>query len=62
MNAIHQRHQILASLEVMDQAQREKVLSYIKGLLHYPAKENAHDKLRREGLKQIQQALKETKI
>lgn len=62
MNAIHQRHQILASLEVMDQAQREKVLNYIKGLLHYPVRENAYDKLKREGLKQIQQALKETKI
>jgi hypothetical protein len=62
MNAIHQRHQILASLELMDQAQREKVLSYIKGLLHYPTRENAQEKLKKEGLKQIQQALKETKI
>jgi hypothetical protein len=42
----------------MDQAQTEKVLHYIKGLLTYSKKETAHEKLKREALREIRMALR----
>lgn len=57
MTNIHQKHQILASLDSLDQAQTEKVLEYIKGLVT-PAKEAlGYRKLKREAMKEIRQAL-----
>jgi hypothetical protein len=58
MTTIHQKHQILESLSTMDQAQTEKVLHYIKGLLTYSKKETAHEKLKREALREIRMALR----
>jgi hypothetical protein len=58
MNSIHQKHQILASLESLDQVQAEQVLQYIKGLVYSKAEEASHEKLKREALKEIRQALR----
>lgn len=62
MKSIHQRHQILESLNSMDQAQTEKVLDFIKRMRNYPPQETAQQVLKREALKQIRQALQENKI
>jgi hypothetical protein len=57
MTTINQKHQILESLDALDHGQQEKVLDYIKGLL-YPSREDArHQKLKREAMKEIRQAL-----
>ena len=57
MTNIHHKHQILESLDSLNQAQAEKVLEYIKGLLT-PSKEGTgYRKLKREAMKEIRQAL-----
>jgi hypothetical protein len=57
MTNIHQKHQILESLDSLDQAQAEKVLEYIKGLM-VPARDGSrYQKLKREAMKEIRQAL-----
>ena len=55
MTNIHQKHQILESIEALDQTQAEQVLAYIKGLL--APDEAGHRKLKREAMKEIRQAL-----
>jgi tellurite resistance protein len=52
----NKKNQILESLDSLDQAQAENVLEYIKGLL--TSSETYHKKLKREAIKEIQQALK----
>jgi hypothetical protein len=57
MQSIHQRHQILESLNSLDQSQTEKVLEYIRSLLHTRKDETSHQRLKREALKEISLAL-----
>lgn len=57
MISIHQRHQILESLNSLDQGQTEKVLEYIRTLLHARKDESHHQKMKREALKEIRLAL-----
>lgn len=54
MTNIHQKHQLLESIEALDQTQAEQVLAYIQGLI---ARGEAHQKLKREAMKEIRQAL-----
>jgi hypothetical protein len=56
MTNIHQKHQILESIEAMDQTQAEQVLAYIKGLMA-PRDEAGQQRLKREAMKEIRQAL-----
>jgi hypothetical protein len=57
MTTIHQKHAILESLDSLDQTQTEKVLGYIKSLLYSSKDDATHQKLKREALKEIRQAL-----
>lgn len=49
-----QKHKILESLDSLDQAQTEKVLNYIEGMTQPLRNEQ---KVKREAMKQIRQAL-----
>lgn len=57
MTSIHQKHQILESLDSLDPSQTEKVLEYIRVLLYTKKEETSHQRLKREALKEIRQAL-----
>jgi len=57
MTTIHQKHEILESLDSLDQNQTEKVLQYIKGMLITNQDEATYKKFKREALKEIRQAL-----
>ncbi|AYB30469.1 hypothetical protein [Chryseolinea soli] len=57
MTTIHQKHAILESLDSLDQTQTEKVLAYIKSLVYSSKDDATHQKLKREALKEIRQAL-----
>jgi hypothetical protein len=57
MTNIHQKHEIVESLDSLDQGQAEKVLQYIKGLLITNQDEATYQKFKREALKEIRQAL-----
>jgi hypothetical protein len=61
MKAINQKYEILESLEALDHAQAEQVLTYIKGLLHKADNDNHYQTVKREALKQIRQALVSTR-
>jgi len=56
MTTNDQKHQILESLNSLDQGQTEKVLEYIKGL-QLPKAGAEYQKFKREALKEIRQAL-----
>ena len=56
MTSIHQKHEILESIESLDQTQAEQVLAYIKGLVG-SRDEAGYQKLKREAMKEIRQAL-----
>jgi hypothetical protein len=57
MTQINQKHQILESLDSLDQTQTNKVLDYIKSLL-YPVKDEMnYQNFKKEALKEIRQAL-----
>jgi hypothetical protein len=57
MTTTNQKYQILETLDTLDQAQTEKVLAYIKGLA-FPSREDAgYQRLKREAMKEIHQAL-----
>jgi hypothetical protein len=58
MITIHQKHQILESLDSMDAEQTEKVLSYIKRMLNLPVTERSHARLKNEALNEIKEALR----
>ena len=57
MTLFHQKHQILASLDSLDQGQTEKVLEYIKTIMYSKKDEASQRHLKREALKEIRQAL-----
>lgn len=54
------KNEILESLDSLDQSQADKVLEYIKGML--TSNETYHKKLKREAIKEIQQALNKRKL
>jgi len=58
MKALHHKHEILESIEALDQTQTEKVLEYIQGLLQSSKQDASHRKTKRDALKEIRQALK----
>ena len=57
MTAFNQKHQILESLDSLDEGQTEKVLEYIQGLLSNPQHDADYKQFKREALKEIRQAL-----
>ncbi|HEY3402817.1 MAG TPA: hypothetical protein VGK59_05475 [Ohtaekwangia sp.] len=57
MTVINQKHEILESLNSLDQGQTEKVLDYIKGLLYAPKSGAEYRRFKQEALKEIRQAL-----
>lgn len=57
MTTFNQKHQILASLEALDQGQTEKVLEYIQSLLLTPKKEADYKRFKKEAIREIRQAL-----
>lgn len=57
MTSIHQKHEILESLNSLDQSQAEKVLEYIKGLLYTTPDAASHKKFKQEAMKEIRRAL-----
>ena len=57
MTTINHKHKILASLDALDQAQTEKVLDYIKGLITGSREDASYQKVKREAMKEIRQAL-----
>ena len=57
MTTNSQKDQILESLQSLDQAQAQKVLDYIKGLVLTSRDDDRYQKLKREGLKEIRRAL-----
>jgi hypothetical protein len=57
MKTIDQKHQILESLDTLDQNQTEKVLNYINGLTNVPREDVRYQSLKREAIKEIRQAL-----
>ena len=60
MKTIYRKHEILESLDEMDQTQMEKVLSYIKGMLDSEAaKTRAYENFKSHALREIRQALSE---
>ena len=57
MTSFHQKNQILESLDSLDHGQTEKVLAYIRSLAHSRNDESAHQRLKREAMKEIRLAL-----
>ena len=55
----YKKHQIVESLHSMDQAQTEKVLAYVKTLLHTSPHETAYERFKKNALREIRQALAE---
>jgi hypothetical protein len=62
MKSIHQKHEILESLDALDQVQAEKVLTYIKALLVNQIEQDSREqRAKREAMMQIRQALGATR-
>ncbi len=57
MIAVKPRTKIMATLDVLDQHQTEKVLDYIKGILHDPKKDIGYMKFKEKALREIRDAL-----
>lgn len=57
MISFHQKHQILESLDSLDQGQTEKVLEYIRTLMNSKKDESHHQRMKREALREIRLAL-----
>ena len=53
MTTLNQKHQILESLDALDQNQTEKVLSYINGLMSVSREDAHYQKLKREAIQEI---------
>jgi len=51
------KHEILKSLDSLDQVQTEKVMEYIKGLVGSTRNETYYRLFKREAMKEIRQAL-----
>ena len=58
MISILKKHQILESLNAMDQAQMDAVLKYVNAILQKPEPETSYEKFKRNAMKEIRQALK----
>jgi len=58
MTTIHQKLEILQTLNRLDAVQSEKVLDYIKGLLYSPQNDFHRQYVRRKAMKEIGQALR----
>ena len=56
MISLHQKHQIMETLNAMDAEQTEKVLNYMKGMVH-TTDEKAHQQFKTQALRQIRRAL-----
>jgi hypothetical protein len=56
-----QKLQILESLSYLDQAQSDKVLTYIKTLLSSPKDDVRYNRWKSEAMKEIRMALKPTR-
>ncbi len=57
MTVINKKHEILESIQNLDQAQTEKVLDYIRGLVKVTRDDAKYQTLKRQALKEIRQAL-----
>jgi hypothetical protein len=57
MTTMNQKHQILESLDTLDQNQTEKVLNYINDLINVSREDVRYQRLKREAIKEIRQAL-----
>lgn len=57
MTNTDQRNQILETLNVLDQDQADKVLSYIKSILYSEPEKATYQKFKREAMKEIRKAL-----
>lgn len=57
MTTLNKKHQILESLDALDQAQTEKVMDYIKGLLTASRDDARYLQLKRKAMNEIRQAL-----
>jgi hypothetical protein len=57
MTYFHQKHQIMESLDSLDQGETKQVLEYIQKLMHSREEETAHQRLKREAMKEIHLAL-----
>lgn len=58
MTTLHQKFQIMESLDFLDQAQAKEVLNYIRDLQNRTTLENQrHQKVKRKALIEIRQAL-----
>ena len=58
MTTTNHKNQIVRSLEALDHEQAQKVLDYIRGILHEERNTVGYHLLKYEALKQIRQALK----
>jgi hypothetical protein len=62
MKKLFQKHQILESLNNLDQAQTEQVIAYIKGIVDRKAEQTRYEGFsRNQAMMQIRQALKRTR-
>ena len=62
MKKLFQKHQILESLNDLDQAQTEEVLKYIKGIVDRNQERSRYEVFsKRQAMMQIRQALKQTR-
>lgn len=58
MTALHQKFEIMESLDSLDQSQAREVLNYIKNLQHKSSVEDQRQqKIKREAMIEIRQAL-----
>lgn len=63
MSNTTQKLSILESLNALDQAQADKVLSYIKNLLNTSSEEEMrYQRFKREAMKEIRQAINHERI
>jgi hypothetical protein len=61
MTTTDQKHQILESLDYLNQAQADKVLGYIHGLLSSTHEQARYKRQKTEAMKEIRQALSKGK-
>jgi hypothetical protein len=57
MTTTHKKLQILESLQTLDQNQAEKVYDYIKGLTSVTKEDVHYQRMKREAMQDIRQAL-----
>jgi len=61
MTSIHQKLQILESLNLLDPTQAAKVQDYISNLMHKSPDEVTYQKFKRDAMNEIRQALGQTR-